>query len=205
MSEPIDSPARLASRLHALLLEQPAGLSEYRLLQQLRTEGCALLGQAPLSDALTLFRSHFLIFHALYLLRDQLWQQGQAHLSISPLLIQLLPYSAAEAALTGDDPLRLYYLDLNQLADTDADEVQRLLNSFWQRLRGGEEQQAALQLFGLSEAEASVPGALKRRFRQLVSQHHPDRGGETARLQAVNQAREILYRYYPQHASSDSL
>jgi hypothetical protein len=198
MSEPIDSPARLAERLHTLLLEHPAGLGEYQLLQKLRGEGCALLGQAPLSEPLSLFRSHFLIFHALYRLRDQLWQQGAAHLSISPLLIQLLPYSAAEAALTADDPLRSYYLDLNQLADTDADEVQRLLRCFWQRLRGGEEREAALQLFGLSAAEATEPGALKCRFRQLASQHHPDRGGETARLQAINQAREILYRYYPQ-------
>lgn len=205
MPEPIDCPARLAARLHQLLAEQPAGLSEYQLLQQLRAEDCVLLGQRPLSDTLTLFRSHFLIFHCLYRLRDQLWQTQRAHLSISPLLIQLHPYSAAEAALTGDDPLRRYYLDLSHLEDTDAAEVQRLLGTFWRRLRGGEEQAAALQLFGLTAEQAAMPGVLKRRFRQLVSEHHPDRGGDTARLQAINHAREILHRYYPPAASSNSL
>ncbi|MCO3066035.1 hypothetical protein FA243_29305, partial [Pseudomonas aeruginosa] len=37
---------------------------------------------------------------------------------------------------------------------------------------------------------------IKLRYRQLVSQHHPDRGGSTARLQSINKAMEILQRYY---------
>ncbi|MBU2294721.1 MAG: J domain-containing protein, partial [Gammaproteobacteria bacterium] len=37
---------------------------------------------------------------------------------------------------------------------------------------------------------------IKHRYRQLVSLHHPDRGGSTARLQSINKAMEILERYY---------
>ena len=37
---------------------------------------------------------------------------------------------------------------------------------------------------------------IKHRYRQLVSLHHPDRGGNTARLQSINKAMEILERYY---------
>ena len=192
----IDALPPLATRLQALLAEHPAGVSEYQLLQQLRSEGCSPLAEGSLGDTLTLFRNHFLIFNALYQLRDRLWQTQRGHLSISALLIQLQPYAAAEAALVGDDPLRRYYLDVNNLHATDAGEVQRLLGSFWQRMQGGEEKQAALALFGLDAEQAAEPGRLKRRYRQLVSEHHPDRGGETARLQAVNRAREILARYY---------
>jgi hypothetical protein len=30
----------------------------------------------------------------------------------------------------------------------------------------------------------------------MVSEHHPDRGGSTERLQSINLAMEILERYY---------
>lgn len=197
MPGPIDTREQLACRILALLQAHPAGLGEYALLQQLRRDGGQLLDPASLSDSLALFRNHFLIFNSLYRLRDELWRRQQAHLSISTLRIQLLPYAAAgEAALIDDDPLRRYYLDMEHFHRTGAEEVERLLGTFWQRLRGGDDHDAALQLFGLTASQAAQPGQLKRRFRQLVSQHHPDRGGETARLQAVNQAREILQRYY---------
>jgi DnaJ-class molecular chaperone len=64
-------------------------------------------------------------------------------------------------------------------------------------MQGGEEQQAALELFELTNsAEALTFSTIKHRYRQLVSQHHPDRGGSTERLQSINKAMEILERYY---------
>ncbi|RTW46177.1 J domain-containing protein, partial [Pseudomonas aeruginosa] len=73
-------------------------------------------------------------------------------------------------------------------------DVERLLQSFWTRMQGSEEKAAALALFEL-EGAVDYP-AIKLRYRQLVSQHHPDRGGSTARLQSINKAMEILQRYY---------
>ena len=72
--------------------------------------------------------------------------------------------------------------------------LKQLLQSFWTRLHAGTERQAALELFGLGDA-ADYP-AIRRRYRQLVSRHHPDRGGSTTRLQSINTAMEILERYY---------
>ena len=144
-----------------------------------------------------LFRTHFLLFNALYQLRDQLWAARSAHLEIAPLCIRLLPYQAGTEALAEHDPLRSYYLDMSHLRDTSERDVEKLLASFWTRMHGGEEKQAALELFELDQSQQRLTLALiKQRYRQLVSQHHPDRGGSTQRLQSINLAMEILQRYY---------
>ena len=74
--------------------------------------------------------------------------------------------------------------------------MERLLASFWTRLHGNEDRQAALELFELHTAEDLSLGAITRRYRQLVSQHHPDRGGSHERLQTINLAMEVLRRHY---------
>ncbi|MBX9756373.1 MAG: molecular chaperone DnaJ, partial [Pseudomonadaceae bacterium] len=91
---------------------------------------------------------------------------------------------------------RDYYLDLQHLQSTSACDVEQLLASFWRRLQGGDEQRAALELFELNDQPALDLARIKHRYRQLVSQHHPDRGGSTSRLQSINLAFEILQRYY---------
>ena len=63
-------------------------------------------------------------------------------------------------------------------------------------MQGGDEKRAALELFELNGDQPLNLAAIKLRYRQLVSQHHPDRGGSTERLQSINLAMEILERYY---------
>ena len=56
---------------------------------------------------------------------------------------------------------------------------------------------ALVELFELDRASQPLTLELiKRRYRQLVGLHHPDRGGSTQRLQSINLAMEILERYY---------
>ncbi|HDP89143.1 MAG TPA: molecular chaperone DnaJ, partial [Thioalkalivibrio sp.] len=38
-------------------------------------------------DAHALYRAHFILFHALYRLRDELWAARAGHLAIDPLAI----------------------------------------------------------------------------------------------------------------------
>lgn len=183
------------SQLFELLKAAPEGLSEYELLLRLsRWQN----GEPRLpSDTLELFRSHFLLFHTLYRLRDQLHAGGQATLQISPLCIRLLPYQAGEHALSENEPLRDYYLDLNHLRDTGADDVEQMLGNFWLRLHGSEDKRDALAALDLDEhAEELDLAVIRQRYRQLVSLHHPDRGGCTQRLQRINSAMETLQRYY---------
>src|SRR5574343_1706565 len=196
MNDDLDPSQDLADQVLQLLQAAPDGLAEYALIQQLKTRHSDHLPNLPLTDKLVLFRTHFLLFNALYRLRDRLWQAQTHLLEISPLCIRLLPYQPGDAALSERDELRDYYLDMSQLSDTDERDVERLLTSFWTRMQGCEEKLAALQLFELDDDAPLDLARIKQRYRQLVSLHHPDRGGSTQRLQSINKAMEILSRYY---------
>ncbi|QWV16441.1 DNA-J related domain-containing protein [Stutzerimonas zhaodongensis] len=208
MNDDLEPEMDLAEQIFVLLREQPEGCSEYQLIQQLKARHSTHIPNLPLLDKLVLFRTHFLVFNALYQLRDQLWGESLYSLQISPLNVQLQPYVPGASGVAENDPLRDYYLDMSNLRDTDEQEVERLLASFWSRMRGDhlsernetwdpEQKRAALELFELDQEASSLSlHTIKRRYRQLVSIHHPDRGGSTTRLQSINLAMEILQRYY---------
>jgi len=208
MNDDLEPEMDLAEQIFVLLREQPEGCSEYQLIQQLKARHSTHIPNLPLLDKLVLFRTHFLVFNALYQLRDQLWGESRYNLQISPLNVQLQPYVPGASGVAENDPLRDYYLDMTNLRDTDELEVERLLASFWSRMRGDhlgernenwdpEQKRAALELFELDQEASSLSlHTIKRRYRQLVSIHHPDRGGSTTRLQSINLAMEILQRYY---------
>jgi len=95
-------------------------------------------------------------------------------------------------ALAEADPLRDYYLDLANLDATGEAEVERLLADFWQRFAGADERAAALAVLGLADPVDAA--TIKQRYRELVMRHHPDRGGDTRRLQELNEAMAWLER-----------
>ncbi|SDH37364.1 DNA-J related domain-containing protein [Pseudomonas panipatensis] len=195
MNLDLDDRLDLAEQLLVLLRAAPQGLSEYQLIQQLKAGHSTHIPHLSLTDKLVLFRTHFLVFNALYRLRDQLCGDASAHLQIGPLHIRLMPWQPGVQALVESDPLRDYYLDESNLRDTTERDVEKLLESFWTRMQGDGEKAAALALFELEDGPVDY-ALIKLRYRQLVSQHHPDRGGSTTRLQSINKAMEILERYY---------
>lgn len=188
---------QLVNTLQQLLEAKPTGLSEYELLKQLKIAQQPLFVSANLSDVLSLFRSHFVLFHALYLLRDRLRSAGELDLSISPLNICLQPaskHSNTQAQMLNlRDPLRDYYLDLDNLTKTDHEAVEQLLNSSLSNLHPSQHLADALSEL---EIEQPLDGLnkedLRKQYRKLVSRHHPDRGGCTERLQRINQAMDIV-------------
>lgn len=195
MTSDLDPSLDLTDQLLQLLREAPEGISEFQLIQQLKARHSTHVPNLPLTDKLVLFRTHFLVFNALYRLRDRLWEENAAHLEIGPLSIRLSPYMRGVQALGEQDALRSYYLDEKHLKETTERDVEKLLESFWTRMQGNEEKAAALALFELEDGPVDY-ALIKLRYRQLVSQHHPDRGGSTTRLQSINKAMEILERYY---------
>jgi hypothetical protein len=185
--------SRLEAACRQLLDEYPDGLSEQALLHYLRLPPHELMPSLPPGDSLGLFQSHFLLFHTLYSLRDLLREEQLGELEISPLLIRIRPYVQGESALNEVEPLREYYLDLEQLHGTDAEAVEQLLSGFWQQL--GIEDEKAQALATLQLQEPVTLNEVKAQYRRLAMQHHPDRGGDAARMHDLNHALSILQRY----------
>ncbi len=180
---------RLQAAILAELDAHPAGLSEFELLQALRQrEG---LGFAPerLDDSETLFRTHFLLFHLLYRISDALAEGGGGGLEIGVLRIARRPPGGGEGLPGVHDPLRDYYLDLSNL-DTRREEIDRMLDDFWRGFVRHDRRGEALQVLGL-DADADEE-TIRRRYRRLAMEHHPDRGGDKDRLQAINAAMAVL-------------
>ncbi len=187
----------LGEQLLILLRTHPTGLSEYDLFAALFEMGDSRFDISQLRDTFPLFCAHFRLFNALYRLRDRLWEQQSGLLEISPLLVILRPYNVQQSEknrLSGVDALRDYYLDSAQLEQTTALEVEQMLNKFWARLNGSERRRQALEVLGLSDPVGAVLDVvtIKQHYRRLAMEHHPDRGGDTSRLQMINAAMAVL-------------
>ena len=180
-----------------VLLLYPTGLSEFELIQKLEAEGQPGFETDCLKGNLSLFQTHFFLFHSLYLLKEQLREQfdlnhkQQYRLEISPLCIQLIPLKENNAtSLAEHNPLRDYYLDLNNLKEVNETEVNQLFTRFWERFITNDERRDALKELELQDP-VDWP-TIKKQHRRLAMQHHPDRGGDEERLQAINAAMELL-------------
>lgn len=184
----------LAEIVLEVLHQHPQGLGEFELLKILQASQIQGFPNVNLTESFPLFKMHFLLFHTLYKLRQTLWQQQQAHLEISALQIRLLPYVSGESAILESDPLEAYYLDISHLHTTTAQDVDDLITQFWVMFHAGEQKTGALALLGLEEPITYAE--IKQQYRKLASQHHPDRGGDAGKLQAINAAMDILDKYY---------
>lgn len=189
------NPNPLIPELLARLREHPEGISEYSLMKQLETHPA--FADLPRDVHLRLFRKHFMIMNGLYVLQSRLWQEEQVRLEISPLCIRMRatdrPDGAGSfsAAVPGAaDPLRAYYLDWQQLEQTTAADVQRLLSGLAEQLADPAAHRQALEPLRLK------PGAsqqqIRSRYRQLAAQLHPDKGGCSEAFIEVRRAYELL-------------
>ena len=178
-----------------VLLLHSSGLSEFELIKKLEAEGQPGFETDCLIGNLSLFQTHFFLFHSLYLLSEQLAAdlEQQYQLEITPLCIQLIPQkNNTGSSLAGHNPLRDYYLDLNNLIEVNETEVDQLLTSFWERFITNDERRDALKELELQDP-VDWP-TIKKQHRRLAMQHHPDRGGDEKRLQAINAAMDALAR-----------
>ncbi|MFM4951385.1 DNA-J related domain-containing protein [Aeromonas dhakensis] len=171
-AEPSANP--LLAPLLALLRQASGSYKVHELLAELRR----LEAIPPLpGDEQQLFRLNFLIMNALYQLQAELHDEGW-WLRISTLDIRLEPLAPrnAASALAQGEALRSYYLDWRVFWQTDREEVEALLGSFWRAYARDEHWAEALTLFALPAGAG--PDAIRRRWRELALQHHPDRGGD---------------------------
>ncbi len=175
--------------LQVELENQPDGIGEYDLIQSLRQQGYFdFLSDFALPHEL--FQAHFILFHSLYLLSSILLEQKSHLLSIHTLKIQLLPYQEGENSLQLDDKLKAYYLDFNNLENTSEEDVYDMLALFWNKFNHFDNREAALLELGLKDPVDDKK--IKQEYRRLIMQHHPDRGGDTEKLQKLNDAIKYL-------------
>ena len=169
--------------LQVELENQPEGIGEYDLMMSLKSQGYFDFLSKPAVPH-ELFRAHFFLFHSLYLLSNILLEQEVGVLEIHTLKIQLHPYQNGENALQVDSKLKAYYLNFNNLENTTEDDVYDLLESFWNKYNKFENRDEALAELGLQDPVTDK--MIKQEYRRLIMQHHPDRGGETEKLQKLN-------------------
>ena len=112
-------------------------------------------------------------------------------LTINPLCIQLTPKKDGDSSsLAEHNPLREYYLDLNNLKEVGETEVNQLFTRFWERFISNDKRRGALVELELQDPVDWL--TIKKQHRRLAMQHHPDRGGNEERLQAINAAMGAL-------------
>ncbi len=176
------------SLLHSMLAARPEGMAEHELLQALQDEDIPLFVENDRHDSLEIFQRHFLLFHLLYGLRDRLRAEKGGDIAIHCLQIVLLPQpvAAADGLPELHDPLRDYYLDLDQLQGIERSDVEAMLDRFWGLYASYVQRDEALAVFGLEQgADREM---VKQRYRELVRQHHPDCGGDPERFREVKDA-----------------
>lgn len=189
---------QLLDALAKILPQHPLGIGEYDLLKILQQQPYQLFSVEGLADPLRLFQTHFMLFNALYQLKDQ-WQQRQtASLDILVTHIRFLPYQKGQAGLDKEDKLRAYYLDWQNFNNTSKQDVECLIESFWQSMSDDiqktqqtpEAVSRAYQCLLLPEPSNFIQ--VKRQYRKLQHQYHPDKGGDTLKAQQLEQAFSVL-------------
>lgn len=186
-----------------ILSDYPDGISEYDLIQTLQSNPYHCLEVSDLGEPLQLFQTHFALFHLLYRLRNH-WlalQKGLIH--IVSTQIKLLPYESVHEAIQINDPLAEYYLNWNNFDSTSRRDVEIMLDDFWYTFNQFEQQQSlysderlkqANEILGVSSTETFAK--IKKRYRKLMHDHHPDKGGELNHCQQIEQAYRLLKSYY---------
>ena len=188
--------AYLENMILNILQEYREGLREYDLIEIMASQGVEDFEGELYRNKLTMFQRHFLLFHCLYRLRDRLLSHKEGDLEIHCLKIRLIPYAFEETSFPcPSDRLREYYLDLTQLIRTTEDDVDILLDHFWLRFAAEDNRKEALKTLGLADPVTLVD--IKAKYRRLVMEHHPDRGGNKTKFQAINKAMMELSAYYP--------
>ena len=198
------------------------GVSEYELIEILIKAPYHFFDDASLREPLMLFKTHFIVFHALYQLKRRWIEQGEGVLDIHTLNIKLNQESAHSdknsthgdnykdkesqdkvGAITEADALAEYYLDWGNFEKADRKSVDALLNAFWHRMASGnahtfeqEDIADAHALLGLPQDEHVSLSVLKRVYKKALQLVHPDKGGTQQEAQDVIHAYQLLLGYY---------
>lgn len=176
------------------IFSQDGVTQEYPLLKHIEKEFPEFffeLGERP-----SLYQKHFLLFHHLYKLYDELSERN-LRLLISPVEIRVIGFDSAESkALVGNtDALREFYSTIDNLHLSDK-EINEMQNKFWQKFLALDEKTKSIQVLGLQGEVDLTIFKIKKRYNELAQLHHPDKGGDENVFLEIKHAYEQLKRLF---------
>ena len=179
-----------------ILKDSTDKIGEYDIIRRLEQQGIDFPVDSD-SYNVIMFKKHFMTMNALYHLQQDLFEDGY-YLNISALDIAIEPLdeSSNEQSLldSAEHKLRDYYLDWQHFKTTGEAEINELLSGFWNKYHALDKQAEALEILEL-DSDASWEH-VKHTYRRLVTEHHPDKGGNDARFIEIRSAYEVLRCHY---------
>ncbi len=187
----------LVNTLHHFTESFIQGIDEYSLIKKLQSEPFNLFDANALTDSLSLFQTHFILFNGLYQLQQQWRREKKGGLHIHATNIQLYPYAQQNAAMGLHDPIAAYYLNWDNFSETNEKDVEVLLDSFWKRMARSKtadegEISKAKGVLNITDDELLTKPLIKQKYRRLQHQYHPDKGGDGERSKSVMWAYQLL-------------
>lgn len=188
----------LVRTLRAFEAEFTAGISEFALITRLQSAPYRVFDRDALADNLTMFQCHFVLFNALYQLRDQWFDERGLLLDIHTTSIEIRGEKAGPHAVMADDPLRTYYLDWSHFTSTSMQDVEALIDSFWERMGNPKvpanenDVRQAKALLGIPFDKTLSKSLIKKHYHKQQHLHHPDKGGNNVQAGKLSWANEVL-------------
>lgn len=177
-------------------------------------------GGFPRDGEEALFRAHFSIYHALYLLKHNAGKKGYyLHLDTMRIALVMVPdgqcahylpekgefckdsangtvyctahgFSHHDESFPSYDPLQDFYLNPDNISFGNTHILKRIMNGILIYSFRKGEIEEALVLFDLVHPNRN---RIQKRYRQLARKHHPDgSGGSVAEMKKLNHAYSIL-------------
>ncbi len=178
------------------------------------------------TDTLTLYQNHFLLFHVLYRLQDEFAREGK-YLFVHFMRTMLVPYpekgqcrffeedlgqfcKAAcdrdqnycqfHATMLGDTALeelsiKYFYLDTRNFYKLDKETAEAFMQGTWEILTHYDAYKKSFEILGLPET--SDFKLIKKKFKHLAKQYHPDCGAQSQeKFQEINNAYQLLSHFH---------
>jgi len=183
------------------------------------------------SKPLALYQHHFILFHLLYRLQEDFYQKGQyLHIHFMRTCLtdyppigtcrqydehtglfcgagcddqkHYCPFHLEKIGETEIDALSLkyFYLDTENYYQFDEETAEAFINGAWEILAHYDQYRESFKILGISETFDIQ--AIKKRFRELAKQHHPDMKSSTGiscgeQFNEINRAYQFLLRVMP--------
>lgn len=184
-----DLPPLVAAKLPQVLAAGGGEVEDLTTIGWLNDAGW-FTGVGHLPANLLLFVKSFCVRRAWFALQPELLQQGWA-LGVGLIRVTLRPATVPINSLPAtDSSLAVIYEDLDYLANMTSTHVDEQIRSFWVKYAAYQQGGEAYACLGAGPSD-DWPTVV-RKYRQLASKYHPDKGGDAERFRAVQTAFEQL-------------